>query len=79
MAFEVERPLGSTYEGPVDFAIKMTLAGYEARYRISADVHIGPHAIGFLNASRVTRERAVAVATSVRPKTWGAIKNLYRR
>jgi len=53
MTFFVWRDHG-TYEGPVDFEITMVLAGYESRFTIHAQVHLGQPQFQFLTASRIS-------------------------
>jgi hypothetical protein len=54
MAYQIERPGVDPYEGPVDFDVIMSLAGYLARFTIHAEVHLGQHQIIFTHATRVT-------------------------
>jgi hypothetical protein len=53
MAYMVWRDW-NTYQGPIDFDVTMNMAGYTARFRIHAEVRLGPHAIRFLTATRVS-------------------------
>ena len=53
MAYQVDRGF-NTYQGPIDWDVNMTMAGYTAQFRIHGEVHLGAHAIRFLTATRVS-------------------------
>jgi len=53
MAYQVGRGSG-LYQGPIRFDVTMAMAGYVTRFTIGAEVHVGPHAISFLRATRVS-------------------------
>ena len=78
MAFQIERLVGSSYEGPVTFDIHMSMRDYELDYRLNAEVHEGDHAIMFLTATRAVRKSALLAATPARSSTWGELKRRYR-
>ena len=69
------RHSNSTYVGPVFVNITIRMKDYEAMFTILADFDLGPHAIEFLSASRVT---AHPIPTAATPSTWGRLKSLYR-
>ena len=68
MAYGVDRDF-NTYQGPIQWHVTMLMAGYEAQFTISADVHLGPHKIVFLTATRVTAQPTLPMTVSLDPQT----------
>jgi hypothetical protein len=75
LAFQIQRTGFNAYVGPVVFDITMTMGADRAQFSILADIALGPHAISFKSANRVS---SVPLATASTVTTWGAIKTLYR-
>ena len=74
ITFEVQRTSGS-YAGPVTFNVTMKVGSEIASFTLHFDVHVGPHAIGFLSAARVSSQSG---PTAVNRVTWGKLKASYR-
>ncbi len=70
MTYQVNRG-DSVYEGPVDFDVRMSMAGYEARYTIHAEVHLGQPGITYLGATRTSAvpSKVVDVSVAIQPRT----------
>ena len=80
MAYQVDRGF-NTYQGPIDWDVAMTMAGYTARFRIHAEVHLGLHSIRFLTATRVSAEPANSApdcsgAVAAEPSLWPPDKKM---
>ena len=74
IAFEIERTSGS-YSGPVTFNVTMKVGSEIASFAMHFDVHVGPHAIEFLTAARVS---STTGPTPVAQVSWGKLKSMYR-
>jgi hypothetical protein len=74
IAFEVQRTSGS-YVGPVTFNITMKVGSEIASFTMHVDLHLGPHALEFLSAARVSSQPG---PTAVNRVTWGKLKASYR-
>jgi len=74
IAFEVQRTSGS-YSGPVTFNVAMKMGAETASFTLHFDVHVGPHAIGFLSAARTS---STTGPTPVAQVSWGRLKSMYR-
>jgi len=70
----VSREFGS-YSGPVTFNVTMQMGAEIASFTLHFDVHVGPSAIGYLSAARVS---STIGPTPVAQASWGKLKSMYR-